>query len=66
MTEFQAWEWLIMTFLSLSVAIVQLGFLGKFIGTKISHSLLIRDAKRRHPPHIWLAYKNYLDNLPRG
>lgn len=66
MSEFEAWEWLIMMFLSLSVVVVQFGFLGKFLGTKIAHRRLIRDAQRRHPPHIWLAYKNYLDNLPRG
>lgn len=66
MTEFQAWEWLIMTFLSVSVVIVQFQFLGRHLGTKLAHYWLIRGAKKRHPEHIWRAYKNYLDNLPRG
>jgi len=66
MTAFEAYEYLILTFLAVGVACIQAHFLSQFITTKIVYWFLIRRTKRRHPPHIWRAYKAYLDNLPRG
>ena len=65
MSEFEAWEKLILLSGVLFLFVVYGWMIGLAFGRVVGQWILLQGVKHQ-PPHIYNPYKRYLKNLPRG